>query len=311
MDADIRVNNATFPEKPTENAFLVPPAFKNVQKEWTCAVCQVTTQSEATLYSHLQGMKHKTKCEELKSVKQTATKKGVSTGTSNKERNCAISQVTTQSKTTWTSLHQEFIEGKQTAIKKNSTIKSEQPSHYPKKVSSDSGINKVSSGNQNPKKSLSGSGPNDKFGCDLCQVKLQSEATLKSHLQGTKHKSKSEQLKAKEMTQKDKITSSANYSDKNSSGLKKNRSAIVRVIIKAKVSNGFHSCSICNVTCTSESNMASHLLGNRHLSVIEDSGYKKGLHYWCNICNVKCSSEIDMASHLNGKTHDSNLYESD
>ncbi|KAL8116865.1 hypothetical protein AgCh_023154 [Apium graveolens] len=286
VDADIKVNNAASPENLTENAFLVPPAFKNVQKEWTCAVCQVTTQSEATLKSHLQGMKHRTKCEELKLVKQTAAKKGVSTSTPNEERNCAISQVTTQSKTTRTSLHQEFIEGKQTEIKNNSsstTIQSEQPNHVPKKVSADSGINKV---------------------------KLQSEAALKSHLQGTKHKSKSE-LKANEMTEKDKITSSAKYSDKKSSGLNQNLSSIARVNIEAKVSNGFHSCSICNVTCTSKSGMALHLRGNGHLSVIEDSGYKRGVQYWCNICDVKYSSEVDMACHLYGKKHDSNLNESD
>ncbi|KAL8116868.1 uncharacterized protein LOC141668672 [Apium graveolens] len=314
VDADIKVNNAALPENLTENAFLVPPAFKNVQKEWTCAVCQVTTQSEATLKSHLQGIKHRTKCEELKLVKQTAAKKGVSTGTPNKERNCAISQVTTQSKTTWTSLHQEFIEGKQTEIKNNSsstTIKSEQPNHVPKKVSSDSGINKVSCVNQNPKKSSSGSGPSYKFGCDLWRVKLQSEATQKSHLQGTKDKSKSEQLKANETTEKDKITSSAKCSDKNSSGLNQNPSTIARVNIEAKVGKGFHSCSICKVTCTSKSDMAFHLRGNRHLSVIEDSGYERGVQYWCNICDVKCLSELDMASHLNGKTHASNLNESD
>lgn len=314
MDTDIKVNNTTLPEKLTENAFLAPPAIKNVQKEWTCAVCQVTTQSEATLNSHLQGMRHRTKCEELKAGKQTAIKKGVSTGTPNKERNCAISPVTTQSKTTWTTLHQEIIEGKQTAIKNNSsstTVKSEQPNHDLKKVSSDSGINKVSCANQNPKQSSSGSGLNNKFGCDLCQVKLQSEATLKSHLQGTKHKSKSEQLKARETTEKDKITSSTKYSDKNSSGLNKNINAIPQVNIEANVSNGFHSCSICNVTCTSESDMAFHLRGNRHLSIIKDSGLTRGVHYWCNICDVKCLSEVDIASHLNGKTHDSNLYESD
>lgn len=296
------------PEKLTENAFLVPPAFKNVQKEWTCAACQVTTQSEATLNSHLQGMKHRIKHEELKAGK-LATKKVVSTVTPNKERNCAISQVTTQSKTTCTSVHQEFIAVKQASNKHNSssiTMKLEQPNQGLKKVSSGSGINKVSSANQDPKKSSSGSGPN-KFDCDICQLKLQSEATLKSHLQGSKHKSKSEQLKAREGTENDKITSSAKYSEKNNGGLNKNPSAIVEIKIKANVSNGSHTCSICNVTCTSESDMTSHLRGKRHLSEIASSR----VQYWCNICDVKCYSETDMTSHLNGKTHDSNLYDSD
>ncbi|KAG8498076.1 hypothetical protein CXB51_007204 [Gossypium anomalum] len=35
------------------------PSDKQVQKEWTCAMCQVTTTSEKTLNIHLQGRKHK------------------------------------------------------------------------------------------------------------------------------------------------------------------------------------------------------------------------------------------------------------
>ncbi|WOG82689.1 hypothetical protein DCAR_0101855 [Daucus carota subsp. sativus] len=226
--------------------------------------------SETTLNSHLQGMKHRTKCEELKAGKQTATRKGS---------------------------RQEFS---------STTNKSEQPNQVLKKVSSGSGINKVSCANQDQKKSS----PN-KFGCDICQMKLQSEATLKSHLQGSKHKAKIEQLKAKETTDTDKITSSAKSSDKNTTGVNKNSSAKAEVKIEANVSNGFHRCSICNVTCTSESDMAFHLRGKRHLSGVEDSVHTRGVYYWCDICDVKCQSEIDMASHLNGKTHDSNLYDSD
>ncbi|KAA8545672.1 hypothetical protein F0562_020877 [Nyssa sinensis] len=44
---------------------------KEVQKEWTCAACQMTMLSEANLNSHLQGRKHKAKCEGLKGGKQT------------------------------------------------------------------------------------------------------------------------------------------------------------------------------------------------------------------------------------------------
>ncbi|XP_034680183.1 uncharacterized protein LOC117910209 isoform X3 [Vitis riparia] len=46
---------------------------KKVQKEWACAVCQVTTQSEATFNSHLQGKRHKVTSKQLKAKKQ-ATK---------------------------------------------------------------------------------------------------------------------------------------------------------------------------------------------------------------------------------------------
>ncbi|KAH7565152.1 hypothetical protein JRO89_XS09G0146600 [Xanthoceras sorbifolium] len=42
------------------------PFPKQVQKEWTCTLCQVTTQSEITLNSHLWGKRHKAAYDELK-----------------------------------------------------------------------------------------------------------------------------------------------------------------------------------------------------------------------------------------------------
>ncbi|MBA0739002.1 hypothetical protein Gogos_012307 [Gossypium gossypioides] len=57
------VNNTTvtLPETVGEVGPDLPeiPSDKQVQKEWTCAMCQVTTSSEKTLNFHLQGRKHK------------------------------------------------------------------------------------------------------------------------------------------------------------------------------------------------------------------------------------------------------------
>ncbi|XP_059647980.1 uncharacterized protein LOC132294221 [Cornus florida] len=49
---------------------------KGVQKDLTCAVCQKTGLTEKTLNSHLQGKKHRAKCEKLKGSKQTDKNKG-------------------------------------------------------------------------------------------------------------------------------------------------------------------------------------------------------------------------------------------
>ncbi|XP_059295449.1 uncharacterized protein LOC132048781 [Lycium ferocissimum] len=43
---------------------------KQVQTEWTCAVCQLTTTSEQNLKSHLNGRKHKARCEGLVAPKR-------------------------------------------------------------------------------------------------------------------------------------------------------------------------------------------------------------------------------------------------
>jgi len=59
------------------------PDFMEVQKEWTCAICQVTTQSETTLNSHLQGKRHKATCEVLKLITR-AKNKGFPTSTPKK-----------------------------------------------------------------------------------------------------------------------------------------------------------------------------------------------------------------------------------
>ncbi|KAL3814366.1 hypothetical protein ACJIZ3_015634 [Penstemon smallii] len=49
-----------------------PTPINNVQREWTCALCLVTTTSEKTLNAHLQGSKHKSRCEALRTSKNKA-----------------------------------------------------------------------------------------------------------------------------------------------------------------------------------------------------------------------------------------------
>ncbi|XP_050263292.1 WEB family protein At4g27595, chloroplastic-like isoform X2 [Quercus robur] len=59
------------------------PDFTKVQKEWACAICKVTIQSETTLNSHLQGKRHKANCEVLKAITR-AKKKNFPTSTTKK-----------------------------------------------------------------------------------------------------------------------------------------------------------------------------------------------------------------------------------
>ncbi|XP_030944658.1 la-related protein 7-like isoform X5 [Quercus lobata] len=72
------------------------PDFTKVQKEWACAICKVTIQSETTLNSHLQGKRHKANCEVLKAITR-AKKKNFPTSTTKKheqtqtQKKCASS----------------------------------------------------------------------------------------------------------------------------------------------------------------------------------------------------------------------------
>ncbi|KAE8697860.1 HVA22 A, putative isoform 3 [Hibiscus syriacus] len=67
-DAVQAVNNKiALPEINREAGFNLTeiPLEKQVQKEWTCAMCQVKVSSEITFNSHLQGRKHMNACENL------------------------------------------------------------------------------------------------------------------------------------------------------------------------------------------------------------------------------------------------------
>ncbi|KAJ0010436.1 hypothetical protein Pint_33462 [Pistacia integerrima] len=55
--------------------FCEIPVTMRVQREWTCAICQVTTQSETTLNSHLRGRRHRETCKELKEKNQPSKTK--------------------------------------------------------------------------------------------------------------------------------------------------------------------------------------------------------------------------------------------
>lgn len=214
---------------------LPAPLEENVQREWTCAMCQVTTTSETTLNLHLQGRKHRAKCEELKAGKQT-TKKGVTIGEPNRVRFCAICQVKTQSEASWNT-HLQSQKHKSKCMEFNArvvaayrseflstTTKSNLSKQDPNIAPSRGGPIEFRSANQDLKVKSSGGGPNNRFGCDICQVKIRNEASLKSHLEGKKHKSKCEQLKSEETTESDRgesfggITTSSAPSANNSGG---------------------------------------------------------------------------------------------
>jgi hypothetical protein len=80
--AEKETRRAEFVERKETNKPPILPTPGNsssssdkVQKQWTCAVCQVTTSSEITLKSHLQGQRHILRCAELNAKKQARKEK--------------------------------------------------------------------------------------------------------------------------------------------------------------------------------------------------------------------------------------------
>ncbi|CBI38244.3 unnamed protein product, partial [Vitis vinifera] len=200
---------------------------KKVQKEWACAVCLLTTQSEATLNSHLQGKRHQATSEQLK-AKNQATK-------DNGSPSASMAKISDQStKEEQPKCTSNNLNSKNNGISAASTVKKPDETKDDKR-----------------QKCASSNGPNQKNK----KKALVPETNEQGHQKNLKQ---------------------------TGDGMKELGSW----------------CNICNVSCTSELDMASHLNGRRHFDSI-----KQLSELWCSNCNVKCNSEVDMASHQNGRRH--------
>ncbi|XP_010645197.2 uncharacterized protein LOC100853636 [Vitis vinifera] len=314
------------------------PNQKN-KKVWACALCQVTTQSEATLNSHLQGKRHQATSEQLKAKNQAIKTNGSPSASMAKKSDGSTKEE--QLKCTSNNLN-----SKNNGISAASTVKK------PDKTKEDK-----------QQKCASSNGPNQKnnknWACALCQVTTQSEATLNSHLQGKRHQATSEQPKGKnkatkasgspsasmakksdQSTKEEQLKCTSNNLNSKNNGIsaaskvkkpddtkdderqkcassngrnQKNNKKQEKALVPETNEQGHQKnlkqtgdgmkelgswCNICNVSCTSELDMASHLNGRRHFDSI-----KQLSELWCSNCNVKCNSEVDMASHQNGRRH--------
>ncbi|KAL7236072.1 hypothetical protein ACSBR1_019361 [Camellia fascicularis] len=145
-----------------ENKVEERPASENVQKEWTCAVCQVTTTCEENLKSHLQGRRHKSTCAELKAIKQAIK-------LANKNKGCLSSTANQEP--------QKPIAGDW--INQNKS----------KKQVDMAQVNRIiEQCKQKEVKNTTGYGVNkSKLWCFICNVKCPGEVHMASHLKGKKH----------------------------------------------------------------------------------------------------------------------------
>ncbi|GMP38842.1 hypothetical protein CsSME_00009952 [Camellia sinensis var. sinensis] len=148
-----------------ENKVKERPASENVQKEWTCAVCQVTTLCEENLKSHLQGRRHKSTCAELKAIKQAIK-------LANKNKGCPSSTANQEP--------QKPIAGDW--INQNKS----------KKQVDIAQVNRIiEQRKQKEVKNTTGYGVNkSKLCCFICNVKCPGEVHMVSHLNGKKHLSR-------------------------------------------------------------------------------------------------------------------------
>ncbi|KAM5548434.1 hypothetical protein ABKV19_000047 [Rosa sericea] len=191
-------------EKPAEIGTGIedPESPKEVQKEWTCALCQVTTSSESILNSHLQGRRHKAAYEALKARNQAFVSKIAPASTAktsnqpNKEPGKSIPSSGSKQKVTVS----ENVQGQKNSspapiTKKHHKLKEERAdgvSSNGQKGKIPIHVEKVRS--QQPKPNKVPRVKSSPLWCAICSIRCPGEIDMLSHLNGKKHKEKVQEL---------------------------------------------------------------------------------------------------------------------
>ncbi|XP_040363765.1 uncharacterized protein LOC112169873 isoform X15 [Rosa chinensis] len=275
-------------EKPVEVGTGIedPVTPKEVQKEWTCALCQVTTTCESNLNSHLQGRKHKAAYEAVKARNQEFLPKiapastaktsnqpnevpGKSSPSSGSKQKVTINE---NSKSIEANGGQNDIKAMQVTAKKKETTSSQVCQAEPNLTVNE---DKFSSMKMNEKAILGAAlrdilktPPPKKVQKEWTTT--QTDATLSSPLGDNKGKATYEALKIKNEADP-KLT------------WPENRAAAAMEIYEKPVEDGTGiedpetpkevqkewTCALCQVTTTCESNLNYHLQGRKHKAAYE------------------------------------------
>ncbi|KAJ6671035.1 HVA22-LIKE PROTEINS [Salix viminalis] len=198
------INTGTTTEGGMDLSEILPP--ENVLKEWTCAICQVTTQSEAVLNSHLQGSRHKAACERLKVKNQPKSEPPpVTTATTGVDVTCVVCQLTLKSHEDVSSHLQgkrhkracELLNSKNQASSSNVSPasvgkKADFPETKPEKFTinnSDPPENRIPEAKkqENLMESRFVEIRNSKWWCTICNISCTCEENMEIHLNGKKH----------------------------------------------------------------------------------------------------------------------------
>ncbi|XP_060175922.1 uncharacterized protein LOC132606439 isoform X2 [Lycium barbarum] len=260
---------------------------KQVQTEWTCAVCQVITSSEQNLKSHLNGMKHKARCAGLKTCKQTAKSEG-------------SSPVTTKSN----QLNQEKVKHEAAARSEHIANEAAEPKQVKILKETPIQIEKKTTAVQIKETALPADAEEIKLPETNSVKKVQTEWTttksehdLECHLLGRRDEENCEVLKTFKKTAKTERNPSfpPNMPDK----------------LKEQVK---HAISTKRKHSTNEKPKEKVQLGatgqhQKQKQVKKAGGAAHNSKLWCRFCNIRCPGEIDMASHLNGRKHLAKLQE--
>ncbi|XP_059297051.1 uncharacterized protein LOC132050047 isoform X3 [Lycium ferocissimum] len=290
----VQVKEMTVPADAEEIKLPGIISSKQVQTEWTCAVCQVTATSEQILKSHLNGRKHKAKCEGLKTCKQTAKSEGSSPVTTKSNQ---LNQEKVKHEAAARSEHiaNEAAEPKQVKSLKETPIQIEKKTTAVqiKETALPADAEEIKLPETNSVKKVQ-----TEWTCAVCQVTTKSEHDLKCHLLGRRHRENCEVLKTFKKTAK----------------TERNPPFTSNMPDKLKKEQVKHAISTQRKHSTNEKPKEKVQLGatgqhQKQKQVKNAGGATHNSKLWCRFCNIRCPGEIDMASHLNGRKHLAKLQE--
>ncbi|XP_019173204.1 PREDICTED: UBP1-associated proteins 1C-like isoform X3 [Ipomoea nil] len=236
---------------------------KLIQREWTCAVCQVTTTSEHDLKSHLGGKRHRTNCAELKPIKRVINDPG----------SCSPKATDLPNQVKNESAKHAHAGG---GLNQETNVKPEKATGVENQVKNEPAKpNAPAEGGSKQKTNASVSTVSKPF-CSFCDIWPPCEAALVAHLKGRKHLSKLKQMGitiANEPAKREKETGLENQV-KNEPA-KPNAPAEGGSKQKANASVSTDSkpfCSFCNIWPPCEAALVAHLKGRKHLSKLKQMG---------------------------------------
>lgn len=279
---------------------------KEVQKEWTCALCLVTTSSEKTLNCHLGGKKHRASVETLISKKQPTLQKQKDAKVTNKIIATGNKEI---AKTNGERLQTKNKDIKDLEAIEKKEIPATKQINYPNIVASQKASSAIAetrgteesdkaSGKVPQSSTSTQKGVQEKWTCALCSVTTTSKKDLNSHLNGRKHRDASEAaLKAKNQLalQKQKVYQSKeevkqlNVSNKLNFNVK-NGADILNKGLKGTVMMDDKVQKLQKTVQKLQKNLCEPV-GMHNSKLI------------CSVCNVVLHCEANLVSHLNGKMH--------
>ncbi|KAK8518919.1 hypothetical protein V6N12_012156 [Hibiscus sabdariffa] len=298
-DAVQTVNDVVMlPEINGETGFdrMEIPSDKQVQKEWTCAMCQVKVTSEKTLNIHLQGRKHMNACEMFSKAKNQPCKGEVGSDSAVKEpskdgssSNASACYEAVDRKTE-TSKYLPIAESKKSVLATNvagNRVKSSENVQGQQQVGKEHDETKI-----------------PQFRCTICNISCTRLEDFNCHLRGRKHLARVQKLSEGQ------VSAAPSLALKNSDIPNQNASTFYKAVDpKTETSKCYMPIEESKKSVLATNMVENQVKPSENVPGQQQVGKEHGEtetnipQFRCTICNVSCTRLEDFNCHLWGRKH--------